>query len=120
MINTKHYVRWYTPGVIVSDIHDVELEGKGVIPPRPKHAYAYQTYERVEKMVDGELLKGGLKKFSPTTFYGEELTLGQVKTHPEATEILLWNMTNNGWSRVVRTIAGQWMPLEENDVVLPK
>lgn len=120
MSNTKYYIRWFSPGAFVADTHDFELENKEDIPERPNGCYAYQTFERVEKMVDGELLLGGKKKFSPVTYYGQEFTKNEAKQYPEATHILLMNMETNGWTRMVRTIYGQWLPLREGDGVISK
>ena len=56
------------------------------------------------------------------TFYGEAMTLEEVKALTPSSEyrILVLNMEGNRWKRVVRTIFGEFMPMSNGDLaVLP-
>ena len=56
-------------------------------------------------------------------YFGETLTLAHVTalnvTKGGAYDVLLANMRGNGWTSVVRTVAGNFQPVEYGDVVLP-
>lgn len=53
-------------------------------------------------------------------YLGEVLTSADVDRLAGDHTILLANMRNNGWERVVRTRRGNFQPLEPGDVVVPE
>lgn len=113
----KQYIRWFYPGAFVSDTVDLELQPDQPITP-PERAFGFQTFSREEVELDGEVLKGKPKDFSPMTYYGKAYTLEEVRRLPDVTKILIQNMTINGWPRIVRTSKGRLYPLNKGDVVL--
>lgn len=111
----KHYIRWYFPGSFTSETADKPLE-RPII--KPRRAYAYQVYAQTELIHSGELLKGEKKLLGPMTYFGTEFTKEDVMRCPGNMEILISNMEDNHWTRVVQTSAGQFFPLEDGDIVL--
>lgn len=63
---------------------------------------------------------GKPKDYDPMTYFGEVLTLDQVKALEPAKnyDILVSNMECNKWDRVVRTVRGNFQPLNEGDKVV--
>lgn len=117
----KQYIEFFYPGSFVSETTFREVFDRTPPADTPARAYGYRFFARNEVECDGEKLTGDRKEYSPTTYFGETLTLADVLalTPPGDYKILVSNMRNNGWERVVRTVRGQFMPLEPCDVVLP-
>lgn len=114
----KTYVEFFYPGSFVSEMSEREVLGRSLPVTLPERAFAYRFFSRNEVVQVDEVLRGEKKDYGPTTYYGEEMTLEQVKALPGSHHILVSNMECNGWSRVVRTIYGQFMPLNDGDVVV--
>ncbi len=117
----KTYVEFFYPGSFVSEPSVQEVGNREAAITLPERAYAYRFFSRSEVEQYGEMLRGQPKYYSPTTFYGEAMTLEEVKALTPSSDyrILVSNMECNGWSRVVRTKFGQFLPLNSEDVVLP-
>lgn len=116
----KQYIEFFFPGSFVSESSTHEVDSR--IPPTelPNGAYGYRFFSRSEVVQDGETLRGKPKDYSGTAYFGEVLTLADVKalTPSGNFRILISNMECNKWDRVVRTIHGQFMPLHDGDCVV--
>jgi hypothetical protein len=117
----KQYVEFFYPGSFMSETSAQEVADRAPPDELPKGAYGYRFFARSEVVQDGETFIGKNKDYSPTTYCGEVFTLEDVKalTPRGNYRILVGNMECNKWDRVVRTIHGQFMPLNDGDAVLP-
>ena len=114
----KHFVEFLYPGIIVCETSTKEIaERKPELITVPEGAFAYRFYDQVHTIVDGELLKGEAKNFSGYTYFGKAYSLEEVKRLFPESRTLISNMECNGYAKVVRTRAGNWMPLSEEDTV---
>jgi hypothetical protein len=117
-IMKKTYVEFYYPGSFMSESSSHEVESRDRPASIPVNAYAYSFYDREETVVDGEKLVGLIKNRSPMTYFGQTMTIDEVKRNVPNCNILVSNMECNGWEKVVRTKLGNFQPLNEGDVVL--
>ena len=117
----KQYVEFFYPGSFVSTTSELEVADRKPLREIPDGAYGYRFFARIEVVEEGETLVGKNKDYSPMTYYGEALTLKDIKAMkpPGDYSILVLNMEGNKWGRVVRTIHGSFRPLSDGDVVLP-
>jgi len=113
----KHYIEWFYPGSFVSDSSSHLVEERVRPTEIPARAYAFRFYSRKEVELDGEVLLGEKRDFSGTTYFGEEVTQEQIVEQMGTKCILYQNMKCNGWKSVVRTIKGQYMPIQEGDTI---
>jgi len=116
----KQYIEFFYPGAVVSDSITQEVADRSPPAELPKGAYGYRFFARSEVTQDGETLRGQPKDYSPMTYYGEEMTLDEVKNLTPSSDyrILVSNMECNRWDRVVRTISGQFMLPNDGDLVV--
>ena len=114
----KTYVEFFYPGVFISETTIQELPSRKSTVELPEGAYGYRLFSRSEVEQDGEVLVGPPKDYSPTTYYGIERTLEQVRNLPGDNTILISNMEINNWDRVVFTQYGQCFPLNPDDIVV--
>lgn len=119
---TKHYVEFFYPGVFISETSTKEISNRDAKINLPKGAYGYRIFSREEVVLDGETLYGERKNYSGITYYGKILTLDDVKElePKDHYEILISNMEINKYDKVVRTICGNFQPLDKNDVVVER
>jgi hypothetical protein len=115
---TKHYVTFYYPGSFFDEDETREIAARGQIGKVPRGAFGYQEWDREERSIDGETLKGQPKNRGPMVYFGEVLTADDVKKLPGDHGILLSNMRGNNWPRVVRTVRGNFKPLTDDVCVL--
>jgi hypothetical protein len=115
---TKHYVTFYYPGSFFDEEETRPVKRRGEVGAIPRGAFGYQEWDREERTIDGEKLLGKPKNHGPLTYFGEEFTAEQVAALPGDHAILLSNMRGNDYERVVRTIRGNWKPVEKNVRVL--
>ncbi|MDB5937479.1 MAG: hypothetical protein JWQ01_4823 [Massilia sp.] len=117
----KQYIEWYYPGSFVSETSSTLVSDRSAPAVIPERAYAYRFFARTEVVEDGEKLVGANRDYSPMTYFGEVLTLDQVKALPELRHgeyrVLISNMECNGWKSVARTVQGNFQPLNEGDTV---
>lgn len=120
-MSTKHYVTFYYPGIMFDEDETRELAERGKVGKVPKGAFGYQEWDREEIERDGEVLRGKPKNHGPMIYFGEVYTVADVeRLKPQSDyRVLLSNMRGNGYDRVVRTVRGNWKPLDENVNVLP-
>ncbi len=114
----KQYIEFFYPGSFVSETSVQEVSDRTPPAELPKGAYAYRFFARSEVTQDGETLRGQAKEHSPTTYCGAAMTLEEVRALPGDHHILIGNMECNGLDRVVRTVRGQFFPLEAGDTVV--
>ncbi len=116
----KQYIEYFYPGSFVSESSAQEVADRTTPGELPKGAYGYRFFARSEVTQDGETLRGQQKDHSPMTYFGEVMTLDEVKALTPFSDyrILVSNMECNRWDRVVRTIRGQFMPLNAGDSVV--
>lgn len=116
----KQYIEFYYPGSFVSETSAQEVSDRTPPSELPKGAYGYRFFARSDVTQDGETLRGQPKDHSPMTYYGESMTLEEVKALAPSGDyrILVSNMECNGWDRVVLTVRGQFMPLNAGDSVV--
>jgi hypothetical protein len=116
----KHYVEFLYPGILVSETSSREVKKREQPRQIPRNCFGYRFFDRREAVVDGEKLVGKPHKFSGNFYFGEAMTLADVKKlQPRDNyKILIGNMESNGYKRVVKTEFGQFMPIEKGDKVL--
>lgn len=122
---TKTFVEFFYPGILVSDSESREVKSRRKPRNIPSNSFGYRFYDiTVVTMPDGEELRGDRKNTSPMHYFGEVLTLEDVKKlrdkNKQDYDILYSNMKNNGYDRVVNTKFGTSHPLKDDDIVLKK
>lgn len=115
---TVHYVRFLFPGSLFPEERTQRLESRTAVIDVPANCFAYEFFDREEVEAGGETLVGSPKNQSGRTYFGEVLTLDDVKRLPGDYGTLISNMECNGWAKVVRTRRGNFQPLNENDRVV--
>lgn len=125
----KHFVTFYSPGTFVAEESTLPIdrwdadeaiklssgikERHGALP----YGFTFSTRERKAGELDSQVVK------TSGMYYlgGEILTLETIKARGnEEDHILISNMINNGWDKVVvNTNSWKWtQPLREGDMVL--
>lgn len=88
----------------------------------PEGCFGYQFFSRVLTELDnGKVHYGEAYDHSAKYYFGTVQTYDDIENLNEQTtdfDILLSNMRINNWDRVVKTTQGNYMPLEQGDVVL--
>ena len=115
---TKTYMRKYYPGIFVSETSDEVVTERVAPESPPKGCYAVQFFDQTEELIDGEKLLGKPKNWSKTTFYGTEYTDEEAIRETGEHSTLASNVRGNKYSRLVKTIRGNWQPLSDGDVVI--
>ena len=117
----RHYVEFAYPGALLPDLLVKELkEGEKQNIQLPNGAYGYRFFDEKEipsTANKGLVLKGGRFNISPWYYKGEKYSLDEIKEKFPDKKILISNMTYNNWNNVVKTRGGQFIPLDEGDVV---
>jgi len=120
VIYTKHFVEFLSPGSFFSESSSKEVKSRNDSQIKiGDHCFGYRFYDRNEfsHPDTGETLKGKPMNYSHWTYFGEVMTLAQVKKNVPDNRILVTNMINNGYKKVVKTKFGQYIPLEPKDKV---
>jgi len=115
----KQYVEFLYPGALVSETEVKEVKDRD--PSRlevPEGCFGYRFFDRQEAVVDGETLVGQPRNYSGMTYFGQAMTLAEVKREMPDALTLISNMEGNGWERVVKTRRGNFQPLELEDRVI--
>jgi len=115
---TKHFVKFFTPGLIHSTTYAREIENRETSFDIFEEVYAYQFYDIEEVIINGETLKGEPKNHSPMYYYGEEWDLNDAIKNTGHDSTLVRNMKDNEWNRVVSTPCGCCYQLFDGDKVL--
>ena len=115
----QQYIEFLYPGSFVDNTQTRPVDGRQPPTQLPEGCFGYRFFAREEVRQGDEVLSGKSKDFSGYTYFGKALTIEDVerlpKTRPDDYKILLSNMRNNNWPRVVLTICGNFKPLEECD-----
>ena len=112
---TKYYVDFLYPGAFVSESETRAIDTPLDVGTVPRGAYGYTVWERTERTVDGETLRGERRDVRSVVF-GHVRTVPEMRArnHDGKYNILLSNMTGNGWPKVVETVRGTFLPLTAN------
>lgn len=113
----KHFIEYLTPGFFVAEDYSKEIPERK-LEYAPEHCSGFRFYDREIVDLDGELLQGKPKNYSPYYYKGTELTLDEVKKTMSNHHILIGNMESNKWNRVVKLSGGQIWPLRDGDIVI--
>ena len=114
----KHYIEFLTPGIILSESSSEEVDHRDpALVKLPENSFGFRFYDREEKEVEGELLVGEPKNFTPWSIQGEVFTLASIKERFPDERILISNVERN-YGRVCKTKFGQFIPLGEKDLVI--
>ncbi len=115
----KHYVEIFYPGeefFYKTTEEEVDQRNSKLV-TIPKEAIGYRFFDRSEWSFKGQNFVGLKKNFSRMTYFGKAYTLEEVEAYFPKCENLINNMKSQGYSRVVKTRAGNWQFLEEGDIV---
>lgn len=125
----KHFVLFYSPGTFVSettekeiDSWDVEKAKKLARTIKERHnaspyGFCFITRERRDDELDSKVTK------TSNTYFlgGKVLTLNDILAKDDPNDrILISNMKNNGWDRVIEN-TNSWkvtLPLKSDDIIL--
>jgi hypothetical protein len=114
---TKHYVEYTYAGCFCSESSVKEIKSRGQKINLPDGAYAYHIFDREEVVQNGEKLTGKPKNYSPRHIKGEVYNMERVEREVKDNSILLFNMKNNKWRKVIRCRQG-FIPIEKGDVFI--
>jgi len=126
-MKTETYIEMVLPGMLLSSSDIAKVASRLDVPPNP-NAFGFRYFDRTTYKAmreDGEEIttEGPEENYSAWTFFGEVWTIEQIaelnSKDPRRWNILHSNMRGNGISRVVRTKYQQFIPLSEEDKVLP-
>lgn len=119
----KHYVEYLFTGLFLCETSVKEVKKqdvKAVDIPNP-FCVAFRFFDRNVIVIDGETLQGERKNQTGWYYYGQKMTLEQVKANygnDHSHDSLISNMEDNGYKAVVKTKFDQFLPLEDKDTVL--
>lgn len=117
----KHYVEFFYPGSFFPETRVREIQDRTSPATNvPEGAYGWRVFSQETITMGGETLTGKPKDYGPMVYFGEIMTLEDVRALGGDYRILISNMEINGWDRVVRTVRGNFQPLNDGDVVLQK
>ncbi len=115
----KHYVEFLYPGILVSEKSEREIKSRDVGIRLAKGAFAHRIFDRPYTKMEGEILYGKDKNYSPWTYYGKEQTLVDVKAENNPkNKTLIGNMECNNIKRIVRTRFGQALDVGDKDKII--
>jgi hypothetical protein len=115
----KHYVEFLYPGILFSDTSEDEVETRDIHKLEiPEYSFGFRFFDREQTILDGEVLTGKSKNYSNWYYYGKVMTIDDVKEQEPDQRILISNMENNDYKRIVRTKFGQSIPVQDEDVVI--
>lgn len=113
----QHYVEFGYPGSFFSETGERKVKTRKGKITIPENAFGYRYFDREETKIKGETLRGKDKNYSHWTYKGKEMSLADVKREMGDKNILISNMENNGYTRIV-SVFGRCFPLNKEDVVL--
>lgn len=116
---TKTYMEIFYPGSFFSETSEKLVTSRKVPTKCPKGAFGVRFFDREEMKKGGEVLFGKNKNYSAKYYWGTTYTPAQIKKEFPDQDILYSNVKNNGYKKAVRTVMGNWQPVEDKDVVIP-
>jgi len=116
----KHYIEFLYPGIFAAEGSAKEVSSRDPDKIKiPENCHGFRFYDRQETVAeDGETLSGEPKNYSGVYYRGRAMTLEDVKRELPNPCNLIENMEGNGLKRVVRTIFGNFYPLQDLDQIL--
>lgn len=111
------YIEWMHPGSFFAESSSAKVDCAELPEELPKRVAGFRFFIRNETELDGETLSGKPHDHTPWTYFGEEFNLEQLKALEGDYGILVSNIENNGYKAAVRTIFGNWYPLNEGETV---
>jgi len=121
----KYFVKFFSPGIIVAEIQTKKIKSLNPYKIKfPDHAYSFTLNER-EDVIDEETGKeylGKDKQVGPRYYHPDSKveTLEEVKKNRPSARILISNLENNNWHKIIWSRWGNWpQPFDpEKDVIL--
>ena len=115
----KTYVEILYPGAFVSgtEVRPVDSRDPAKF-QAPEGCFGYRFFDREEVVSGDEVLAGKPKNYSETHYFGKAMTVDEVKSEVPNSRILVSNMQENGWDRVVKTRCGNFQPLTSLDTIV--
>lgn len=114
----KHYVTFLFPGSFYPEETIVQIDSRESTFDIPGNCFAYYLWDRIEVVQGDETLYGERKNKTGRFYFGEVLTIDDVKSKYPESKILISNMEMNNWKKIVRTRRGNFQPIEAADTVL--
>ena len=116
----KHYVKFWYPGISVSENTVEEIESKDIQNIEvPQNAYAFSLYDIEIVEFEGEILRGKPKNVSSMYYCGgTKKNYRTVCKEKGSDSILAGNMLCNNWDCVIETPYHQYFPIRDKDILL--
>ena len=118
----KHYVEYLYPGNIINQTSVSEIPRRIVKNIKlSDDCIGFRFFDKTETVVDGETLTGKKKNVSGWYYRGEEMTLQQAKESCRKNcraEFLLSSIEDLGYTTIVKTKSGDYLPLKAEDKVI--
>lgn len=120
----KHIVEYLLPGFMWPEETIRELPERSVkaaVKKAPERAFCFTLYDIEEAPYFGPDYKiVPVPKNKSGRYYlgGEIFTIDQVRVLYGDDSILLSNMQNNDWDRIIRCNTGNWQPFTESDTLI--
>ena len=115
---TKHFVEFYYPGSFFPETSVKEIKNRKEKIEVPKGCYGYMFFDQEEIVSNGEKLTGNRKNKSGNTFFGKKYSIEDLKRDFSENRILISSIENNGYKFAVKTISGNWQPVDKKDKVV--
>lgn len=117
-MSLKHYIEFFYCGILVSETSIEKIKGRRKDFKVPKGSYGYRYFDQEEIKQGDEILTGKRKNYSGIHYFGEVLSLKEVKEKFPHEKILIRNMEGNNWERVVKTNMGNFQPFSKRDKLI--
>ncbi|MEE9510396.1 MAG: hypothetical protein V3V81_07880 [Candidatus Bathyarchaeia archaeon] len=117
----KHYVEFFYCGSFFSETDVKLIKNRRELFTIPKGCYGYRFFDREEAEQKGEMLWGKKKNYSGIYYFGEVMSLKEVKEQRlsiRGSKMLINNMEGNGWKRIVKTRMGNFQPFSKRDKII--
>ena len=119
-INLVHYVEFLYPSFDIPNSPKKIRSRKSKFKV-PNEAIGYRFFDRPEvKTKQGEILSGKRRNYSPITYFGETMSLYDIKGKTLDKRMIISNEEDNNYHKVVRTKDDQYFELDPDDMVIKK
>lgn len=113
----KHYIEYLHPGSFVAENSEAPVPMRALPAQIPQRVAGYRFFSRTEIECEGEKLIGQRRDVSPWTYFGKSYTVDDLAKEVGTDSILYGNIALNGYAGAVRTIFGNWYPLNAGESV---
>lgn len=114
------YIEFYYRGAIFAETSVKEVasrDTKGV--DVPEGSYGFRYFDMMSTEEGGVKMTSGRLNISPIHYYGGRImTLDEVRREMSDAHILISNIENNGYTRVIRCRTGNFVPFEDGDIYI--